>query len=347
MLNEREAVPLLLQNLASQEGANFEVIVCDGGSYDGTPQEVAGVVDNLPFRTSVIAAPQGRDRQLNAGAAASRGSLLLFLHADSLFPDGRALQRAVMTLESRCREAGHDRVAGRFRLRFHGGSHDTSLAYAFYEAKARLERMGCIHGDQGFMLRRSFFDSVGPFPSGPAMLAETRLADRILVCGEWLLFPDEILTSARRFEAEGLRERQTLNALITGAAAARWDTFFAEIPRLYRQQDQSGRLRLGSLLQRIDGLLEELPPAERRLLWHSVGAFVRDNAWQIPFFFDVRRGLSHDPAERHPATPLTTGFERWLAPLLAGPVGAYLASLLTRLWLRRLRRQEPAVMNKS
>lgn len=62
VVNEREAVPMLLQNLASQEGVEFEVIVSDGGSSDGTPQAVADVAAKLPFRTRVISAPPGRER---------------------------------------------------------------------------------------------------------------------------------------------------------------------------------------------------------------------------------------------------------------------------------------------
>jgi hypothetical protein len=128
-----------------------------------------------------------------------------------------------------------------------------------------------------------------------------------------------------------------------GAAAARWDRFFAEVPQLYRQQARSGRLQLGPILARIDGLLAELPPMERRLLWRSIGAYVRDNAWQIPFFLDTRRGFHLDPTGRQPVTPLTKGFERWLVPLLSGSAGTGLAALLTRLWLRRLIWRETAV----
>lgn len=340
VLNEQETLPELLRNLAAQAGVNFETIICDGGSDDGTRQVAAALAKALPLRTSVIAAPPGRARQLNAGVAASRAPLLLFLHADSHFPDCHALERAILLMETRCRQAGNDRSAGRFRLVFRQSSQQAVRAFAFYEAKARLNRPGCIHGDQGFMLFRTFFDTIGPFPTGPPMLAETRLADRILDEGEWLLFTDEIQTSARRFETEGLRERQTINALITGAAAARWDRFFAEVPQLYRQQAQSGRLQLGPILARIDGLLGELPPTERRLLWRSIGAHVRDNAWQIPFFLDVRRSVHRDPADRNPVAPLLTAFERWLAPLLSGSAGAGLAALLTRLWFRLLLRRE-------
>ena len=343
VLNERETLPKLLLNLAAQTGVHFETILCDGGSDDGTQQVAAGLATALPLRISIIAEPPGRARQLNAGVAASRAPLLLFLHADSHFPDRHALERAVRALEAGCRQAGNDRFAGRFRLVFRQSSQEAARGFAFHEAKARLNRQGCIHGDQGFMLFRTFFDTIGPFPPGPPMLAETHLADRILDEGEWLLFPDEIQTSARRFETEGLRERQTLNALIMGAAAARWDRFFAEVPRLYRQQDQSGRLQLGPILARIDGLLGELPPTERRLLWRAIGGYVRDNAWQIPFFLDMRRSFHRDPTGRQPDTPLTTGFERWLAPLLAGSGGAWLAALLTRFWFWRLLRREMAV----
>jgi hypothetical protein len=343
VLNEQETLPKLLQNLAAQAGVNFETILCDGGSHDDTQQVADGLAKVLPLRISVVAAPAGRARQLNAGVVASRAPLLLFLHADSHFPDRHALERAVRLLETGCRQAGTDRLAGRFRLVFRQSGNQAARAFAFHEAKARQNRPGCIHGDQGFMLFRTFFDTIGPFPAGPPMLAETRLADRILDEGEWLLFPDEIQTSVRRFETEGLRERQTLNALIMGAAAARWDRFFAELPQLYRQQARSGRLQLGPILASIDGLLAELPPTERRLLWRSIGGYVRDNAWQIPFFLDMRRCFHLDPAARQPLTPLTTGFERWLAPLLSGSAGAELAALLTRFWFRWLLWRETTV----
>lgn len=342
VLNELETVPRLLRNLAGQTGVSFEVILCDGGSNDGTQHVADGLVGALPFQITVLDAPEGRARQLNAGVAASRAPLLLFLHADSLFPECHALERAIRSMEKQCRKTGSKRVAGRFRLVFLQSSHHASRAFAFYEAKARLNRRGCIHGDQGFMLFRTFFDTIGPFPSEPSMLAETRLADRILDQGEWLLFDDDIMTSARRFETEGLKERQTLNALIMGADAARWDRFFAEVPLLYQQQDQSGRLQLGPFLMRIEELLAELPSAERRQLWQNIGTYVRNNAWQVPFFLDVSRSFN-----REPATPVLTSYDRLLAPLLAGYAGAHLAALLTRLWFRRLLRRETAMVDKS
>ena len=63
---------------ARADGA--ELLVVDGGSRDGTRALAAPLADR------VIEAPRGRAAQMNAGAAAARGDVLLFLHADTLLP---------------------------------------------------------------------------------------------------------------------------------------------------------------------------------------------------------------------------------------------------------------------
>ena len=66
-----------MQALAPYRRRGVEVIVVDGGSSDGTPELARPLADR------VIAAPRGRAAQMNAGAAAARGDVLLFLHADT------------------------------------------------------------------------------------------------------------------------------------------------------------------------------------------------------------------------------------------------------------------------
>jgi glycosyltransferase involved in cell wall biosynthesis len=58
-----------------------EIIVVDGGSSDGTPHLV-------PARERLVASPPGRAVQLNRGASAARGQILVFCHADSRLPEG-------------------------------------------------------------------------------------------------------------------------------------------------------------------------------------------------------------------------------------------------------------------
>ena len=53
----------------------------DGGSRDGTADLARPLADR------VLTAPRGRAAQMNAGAAAARGEVLLFLHADTQLPE--------------------------------------------------------------------------------------------------------------------------------------------------------------------------------------------------------------------------------------------------------------------
>ena len=59
----------------------IEIIVSDGGSEDKTVEIANNLVDN------VIIGPPGRYKQLNAGARAANGEILLFLHADTILPE--------------------------------------------------------------------------------------------------------------------------------------------------------------------------------------------------------------------------------------------------------------------
>ena len=68
----------------SARAPGVEVLVVDGGSRDATRARAASA------GAAVIEAPRGRARQMNAGARAAGGPTLLFLHADTLLPDGWA-----------------------------------------------------------------------------------------------------------------------------------------------------------------------------------------------------------------------------------------------------------------
>ena len=86
VLDEEARIGAALAALAPFRARGAEVIVADGGSRDRTV-EIA-----RPLADRVIAAPRGRGAQMNAGAAAASGDVLLFLHADTtLPPDADAL----------------------------------------------------------------------------------------------------------------------------------------------------------------------------------------------------------------------------------------------------------------
>ena len=83
VLNEARLLPSLLETLLQlQRQSDIEIIIVDGGSDDGTPQ----LVELMGFR--LLRSKQGRAAQMNAGAALARGTVLLFLHADTVLPNG-------------------------------------------------------------------------------------------------------------------------------------------------------------------------------------------------------------------------------------------------------------------
>src|SRR5262245_26516886 len=84
VLNEARLAPELAQRLAG-----LDAVIVDGGSDDGTAESLraAGL--------RVITSERGRARQMNAGARATTGDVLMFLHADTRLPHG-----AVATAEN-------------------------------------------------------------------------------------------------------------------------------------------------------------------------------------------------------------------------------------------------------
>jgi glycosyltransferase involved in cell wall biosynthesis len=105
VLNESRALPALLEHLQPLRRSGVEVVLVDGGSDDGS----AAIVACAGFQ--VIRAERGRARQMNAGAAAVHGDVLLFLHADTRLPDG-----AVQLIDAALADGRH--VWGRFDVEF-------------------------------------------------------------------------------------------------------------------------------------------------------------------------------------------------------------------------------------
>jgi glycosyltransferase involved in cell wall biosynthesis len=331
--NETGELPALFANLAGQQGIVFELIVADGDSTDGTAAMARELGESAPFVVTILEGEANRGAQLDAAIAASRGSMLLILHADSVFPDPMALRKALDTLDA-ASAPGKTATAGHCRLRFRHSSLKPSLPFFFYEAKACLDRTGCTHGDQGLLFSRSVYGEAGPFANDRPMLAETEFAERVRKIGRWLLLPMEIQTSARRFEKEGLKERQTLNSLICNAAALDWEEFFDKIPALYRHHDESDRLDLAPIFKGINRLIKMMPRQERSRFWYHTGVFVRENAWQIPFFLDIRNAFRQG-VEPWQVKPCWLALhDRIIAPLIANPAGNMLAGFLTWCWFR-------------
>ena len=322
-LNEARTVPALLTDLAAQREIEPEVVVADGGSSDDTARIASD------HGATVVGSERGRGKQMNAGARATKSDFLLFLHADSRIESATLICDAIAALREAIKRAGHDRIAGHFPLRFAGASSGHATFYRYLEGKTRLNRPYTINGDQGLLIARAFFEAIGGFDERLPFLEDQRIAAKIAQQGEWIALPGELQTSARRFETEGVAERYSLMALIMGLYAAGADDFFSSAPKVYASAD--GRLDLKPQVEAIEQYLRRLPLRQRWALLMKIGAFIRDNAWQLAYRRDV---LRNDGELRS-----LERFDRFLAPLIANPAASALGAVLGRSWLAVLRQR--------
>ena len=317
-LDEAQALPPLLRQIAGQQQIRLEVIVADGGSADGT----VGIARSAGAK--VIMAPRGRAAQMNAGAGQATADFLLFLHADSELLQPRLLTDALQALRRALADAGHARIAGHFPLRFSGTSPRHDSFYRYLEGKTRLNRPYTINGDQGLLIARAFFDELGGFDQRLPFLEDQRIAAKIFARGGWIVLPGELVTSARRFEAEGPAQRYTLMALIMGLHAGGADAFFAALPQIYAAHADTGRLDLRPFVAAIEKYLQGLGFVERWRLLYRIGRFIRENTWQLFYRRDFIAGAQLRPRLRF--------CDRFVEPLVRNPAASALAAVLARAW---------------
>lgn len=89
-LDEEYWLPRLLECLASQTDQDFEVIVVDGASTDGTRRVAEEFVQRLPG-FQFLTVPRGIALQKNLGGKQARGEFILFFDAD-VMPEPRFIE---------------------------------------------------------------------------------------------------------------------------------------------------------------------------------------------------------------------------------------------------------------
>ena len=183
-LHEATNLRALLKTLSCQDAAH-EVIVADGGSTDAT------VTVARDQGARVVEAAGGRGPQIAAGAETATGEILLFLHADSVFPAGGLIGVAEI-LAARPEVAG-----GNFRVIFDG---DDGFSRWLTGAYAWIRRHGLYYGDSGVFVRADAYRALGGVRP-IAVMEDYDFVRRLQRFGPTCCIEDPpLVTSSRRFE---------------------------------------------------------------------------------------------------------------------------------------------------
>jgi rSAM/selenodomain-associated transferase 2 len=188
VLHEQQYINVLLESLRTLDDEADEIIVVDGSLTQDTNQIIT---DKKVIK---VASELGRGPQMNAGATAAHGDILVFLHADTVLP-GNAL--------SLIRDALKDEslAGGAFTLAVQSKNLFLKIIIAYSNLRTFIT--SAPYGDQTIFLRAEYFRHLGGYAQIPLM-EDVELMRRIRKAkGNIRILPQKAVTSIRRWEQEG------------------------------------------------------------------------------------------------------------------------------------------------
>jgi rSAM/selenodomain-associated transferase 2 len=189
-LNELENIQLLVKTLQAYRGLNqvdFDIIVVDGGSRDGTQVYAKDMADIF------IQSDKGRAKQMNAGADCAQGQYLLFIHADTLITS-TALDEFIGVIKG-------DAQWGFFRLCVDGDHWLFKWISRFINWRSSLTSIGT--GDQALFISRELWILQQGF-CDIEIMEDVELCKRLRRVVPPSIINTEVHTSGRRWQKYGV-----------------------------------------------------------------------------------------------------------------------------------------------
>ena len=190
VLNEAGNINDIIDHLcALNRYFNIEIIVVDGDPQGST---VRAIKDR---DVCTLISERGRARQMNHGASAASGNVLLFLHADTRLPENAFVFIVSQMFDRRC-------VAGAFDLGFDSRRIIFRITEVYAFLRTRLTRVP--FGDQAIFVRKEYFLRINGYRDIPIM-EDVELMQRIKKTGSRIaIIPKKVRTSPRRYERQGI-----------------------------------------------------------------------------------------------------------------------------------------------
>ena len=193
---DAEELASLLPKL-SQTRRVAETIVVNA-SRDSAPERIARECGVTFLKSS----PPNRGAQMNAGALAATGDVLLFQHADTELtePHLAAIETALRIPEV---------VGGAFYRKF--DERHPRLMWLEPVARFLSRNGGTLYGDQSVFVRRDVFHQLGGFAKIPLM-EDVEFSQRLRAAGKIALLDPPVQSSARHHERKGAWRTTARNA---------------------------------------------------------------------------------------------------------------------------------------